>query len=304
MSIAVILVVTLVIQVKMADDLKVYTPAEISDSPLPNEEGGEVPISSGGGGTANGNFNPNSIKPKKIPKKVFADETISQSLNTKSKKILAEFEFLQQGAIQIGEYVPGVSGDIKLSPNGIVARNSSGQTTLAIDGDTGNAVFQGEVRAADFIVSDENGLISLNNFNSDYVDNFNTQTVVPGGVPVEIDVSSGGGDPLVLEFDLVRDSNVLIFCGASGRNTTPGGFQLLAIYEDGGGAPFTQITGNLRISGAINDAAGGLGDTSASCTKILRMAAGHHRLALRHRAVGVQSVQIRDITLGFVVLGR
>lgn len=289
----------------MAEDIKVYTPTEISDAPFPNQQGDDSSIVSGGGsGTGVSNATKTPMK-RGLPKKIIAYETIGSALNTKSKKILKEFSFLQQGAIQIGEYTPGVSGDIRISPEGIVARNNAGNVTLAIDGDTGNAVFAGEVRAADFIIADEQGLVSLNNFNSDFVDNFNTQTITPGGIYTEIDVSGAGGDPLIVEFDLARTSNVYIYCAASGRNETAGGFQLMAIFRDNGdGAPFTQMTGNLRISGAINDAAGSLGDTSASVGKIVTLEAGHHRLALRHRAAGSQQVKITDMTLGFMVLGR
>ncbi len=68
-----------------------------------------------------------------------AVETIGSALNTKSKRILAEFQFADSGAIKVGKFAPGVSGDLRISPNGIVARNESGIITFSIDGTTGNA---------------------------------------------------------------------------------------------------------------------------------------------------------------------
>ena len=71
----------------------------------------------------------------------FADEAIS----TASATILGEFSFGESGALQIGTYENGVSGDLKISPSGILARNSSGDTTFSINGKTGVAVLNGLV---------------------------------------------------------------------------------------------------------------------------------------------------------------
>ena len=298
-----IVIIIVLIGYKMAEE-KVYEPEVITENPFPNEDAitQVVPTS------PSGVYSPNTTKIKALPKKKVALELLSTALNTRTKKIIKEFEFTPSGALQIGKFESGISGDIRLSPSGIVARDSAGINTLAIDGETGDAVFRGEVRAADFTVSDEKGLISLNNFDSGYVDNANVLTITPGGAYVEIDVT-GGGSALVVEFDLERQSNVFIFFNASGRNTVAGSFQLVAIYEDGGSgaigtAPFTQLTGHSRITGAINDAAGSMGVTTASQSKIVTLDAGHHRLALRHRAVGSNSCIIQDMTIGYMVLGR
>lgn len=73
---------------------------------------------------------------------------VDANFNTSTKNILASFSFGASGAIQIGTYVNGVSGDVKISPSGILGRNSSGSTTFSIDGTTGAAVFSGTVTAA------------------------------------------------------------------------------------------------------------------------------------------------------------
>ena len=70
------------------------------------------------------------------------------NFNTATKAILSDFSFGVSGALQIGTYVNGVSGDLRISPNGILARNSAGTTTFSIDGTTGNAIFSGSLSAA------------------------------------------------------------------------------------------------------------------------------------------------------------
>lgn len=141
---------------------KVYTPETITDTPFPTEDVESLTISQS---TSNDTYSNETIKDQPIPDKRISHEVISSALNTKSKKILQEFEFTKSGAIQIGEYEDGVSGDIKISPSGIVGRNTSGQTTFAIDGETGDATFAGTIQtgaliAGDVIVGDNDIVIS------------------------------------------------------------------------------------------------------------------------------------------------
>ena len=71
----------------------------------------------------------------------FADSAISTATNT----ILGSFTFGISGAIQIGTYVNGVTGDIKISPTGILGRDINGATTFSINATTGVAVLNGLV---------------------------------------------------------------------------------------------------------------------------------------------------------------
>ena len=128
---------------------KVYYPETIEDSPFPGQEG--VAVFSVNQPSSGGIYKPAEINEQVIPAKRVAVELIGASLNTKSRKILAEFQFTEMGAIQVGKYQTGVSGDLRISPNGITARNSSGLTTFTIDGDTGDAVFAGTVQAGTLI---------------------------------------------------------------------------------------------------------------------------------------------------------
>jgi hypothetical protein len=77
----------------------------------------------------------------------FVNDIINARFDTENADILAEFSFGASGALQIGSYVNGVSGDIRISPSGITARNSSGATTFTLNGTTGAATFGGELSA-------------------------------------------------------------------------------------------------------------------------------------------------------------
>ena len=142
----------------MADE-KVYYPEVIEENAFPTQEGvvdfGESQK------TSNQTFSSPTIKSQPLPTRRVAVEVIGSALNTKSRKILAQFEFTQSGAIQIGKYENGVSGDLRITPNGITARDSAGLTTFSIDGDTGDAVFKGSIQAGSLIT----GLVSVGDNN-------------------------------------------------------------------------------------------------------------------------------------------
>lgn len=130
------------------DDIKVYKPEEVQDAPFPGQDQQPTEASQS---TADGIFTPRQTKDVPFPKKLIASEVIGNTLNTSSRKILAEFEFTPSGAIKVGEFESGVSGDIKISPNGIVARNKNDEITVAIDGTTGDATFRGTIMAGSVI---------------------------------------------------------------------------------------------------------------------------------------------------------
>lgn len=131
-------------------DEKVYKPATIEEQPFPGlTQTGFFNDSETT--TSKSTYNPKTVQDRPIPQKIISHETIGQSLNTKSKKILQEFGFTESGAIAIGKFLQAISGDIRITPNGIVARDSSGNITFALDGDTGNATFAGELRSGSSI---------------------------------------------------------------------------------------------------------------------------------------------------------
>lgn len=135
----------------MTDD-KVYTPNVVEASPFPNQEmASDFNESSD---STKDVKNPQTTEDRPIPRRIVAQETIGSALNTKSRKIMAEFSFTEMGAIKIGKYVNGVSGEVNIAPAGIVALNTSGDTTFALDGETGNAVFAGELRSGTLVTGD------------------------------------------------------------------------------------------------------------------------------------------------------
>lgn len=136
------------------NDEKVYTPEVIQENPLP---GGNV-LTSFDATDQSTNVNasgapiaPASIKEQLVPTKRIATELLSSNLNTKSRKILGEFQFTPSGAIKIGNYQEGVSGEILISPNGIVTKDTHGNVTIGLDGLLGSAVFAGEIQAGSLI---------------------------------------------------------------------------------------------------------------------------------------------------------
>ena len=163
----------------MTDEPKVYYPETIEENPFPTE-GGVVSFDSSQK-TSKGEYQTPTIKAQPLPTRKIAYEVIGSALNTKSRKILAEFQFTLSGAIQIGKYESGVSGDIRISPDGFVARNKSGLVTVSIDGDTGDAVFMGQIQAGAIIT----GLVAVGD-NNIVIDGDNRRMVFydEAGIPV------------------------------------------------------------------------------------------------------------------------
>ena len=129
-------------------DDKVYTPEVIIENPFPQ---GTSAVAGTTQNVSGGNYAPATTKEKTFPTKRVAVELLSTALNTRSRKILQEFELAQSGAIQIGDFKEGLTGDLRLTPNGLTARDVAGITTFAIDGTTGSAVFKGEIQAGALI---------------------------------------------------------------------------------------------------------------------------------------------------------
>ena len=193
---------------------KVYQPETIDD----NWEG--IGEDKSGEGLVGENLNKSgdsevysqtSQKDKPIPKKVIAHETINQSINTQQQRILGSYQFGQLGAIKIGDYEPEVSGDIRISPSGITARNSAGLDTFTLDGETGNATFRGTISAGDVTVVDDEGIISLSAFRSGGSSYTGTSSLsvskAGSGFNAWDDVSASLEDT----FELDRAANILLY---------------------------------------------------------------------------------------------
>ena len=130
---------------------KILNQQTIDDIPFPDQEQESFSTSQSSSG---GVIGMEKIKNQNLPHKRIAVELLSSALNTKSRKILAEFEFTEHGSIQIGKYANGVSGDLRITPNGITARNISGLTTFNLDAETGDAVFKGTIQTGAVIAGE------------------------------------------------------------------------------------------------------------------------------------------------------
>lgn len=129
-------------------DEKVYSPTTIQDAPLPGQDQQYYDTTTtGSGGVSSVPKSSNNS----VPSKRVAVELLSTVLNTKSKKILGEFELSDSGGFRVGKYVPGVSGEVVYTPLGIVAKNKDGLITFSLLGADGSAVFAGEVQAGTLI---------------------------------------------------------------------------------------------------------------------------------------------------------
>lgn len=137
-------------------DEKVYSQEVIPSNPFPGQPLLTTPPTQS---NPSGVFTQTEAQNKVFPVKRTAVELLSTALNTRSRKILQEFKLEQSGGIQVGNFQEGLSGDIRLTPNGITGRNIAGITTFAVDGDTGDAVFLGNLIAGTVMAGDSNVII-------------------------------------------------------------------------------------------------------------------------------------------------
>lgn len=133
--------------------MAVYEPEKITDNVYVGPGQPLYPVTTQGGSNPNTNtqtpFTSNYDRPRS--QKLIAYDVVNNVLNTQNRNILGNFSFGRVGAISIGEYVNGESGEIKISPNGIVGKNVNGEITFSIDGTTGNATFKGTIQAGTVI---------------------------------------------------------------------------------------------------------------------------------------------------------
>lgn len=249
--------------------------------------------------TANDTYSPTNTQDTPFPVPVIAQETVSQTLNTKTKKILAEYNFTPSGAIGIGKFQAGVSGDVRITPNGIIARNISGDSTITIDGDTGDVTVRGTIEAKDFVIADEQGVVSLNAFHSGNITaqdvlrlmTTNTPTVIPN---------------TTLTFVLPRATNVMIM------------FNAVCFFDQLAGTPATGVI-NLYVDGIDTDIATDLflGPITASLPDISQqfsqsfqtiqlLPAGQHTIAFYGRISSGTSAEmgILDTSTTYLLLGN
>lgn len=255
---------------------KVFSPEVIQEQPFPGEDA-PVPITAP---QSPGISTPTITQPKPFRRKVISDETIASSLNTRSRKILQEFELQQFGGIQIGNFKEGISGDLRLTPNGITARDLAGLTTFAIDALTGDAIFKGTVQSGSVVTGEiqaevleivgggimavaTEGSRSLGGFNSiqdaiDWVNGFGGGTVVlpantytlTDDVTLYSNVSLQGDDDerTILDFSgLVKGIKIVGTSGSHKINVAIRDLQLRNYSGDDTGGIYGQYADDIII---------------------------------------------------------
>lgn len=297
----VIIAILLGIFIFMSEE-KTFTPTVIQDIPLPGTEPVANSVSAGYSNTTKAGA-PSNISNAPFKQKAVSQETIASSLNTKSKKIQGEYTFTQQGAIKVGEYQNGVSGEMKLSPAGITAKNKSGNTTFAIDGETGDAVFQGEVRAGDVSVVDENGLVSLSAFDSDSAVDNSTEDILTSS----ISGNNNMNNMIVTLPDYGRPVNILILFSmrhtlitATPSGTLEGVNFFLTI--DGASLPGS----GTNIETRWNEDNSTITDNSTIHT-MQQVGSGEHIIRVMYSRSGssfIGTLRLTSRTLSVLVLGR
>jgi hypothetical protein len=287
---------------------KIYYPQETQEIPFPNSETGVIAFPDNSTATAD-TQTPKEVKNTQFPLAIVAQQLISQSFNTVSKKILQSFEFAQSGALQIGKYINGISGDIRITPTGILARDNGGNTTFALDAETGDAFFKGTIVAGDINVIDEDGLISLAAFDSDETYNTNTFSTSSSSY-VNITDSNGHNTQLVTD-NLPRSVKVIILATAAVYGTQisgSGSFSgevFVSVFVNGFGAG-----GDMRMRNAYNSVTGASNAdiTTLSTHTIVNVPAGVNTISLEMKAtqlgVGNFKAAGNAFKLSYLILGR
>lgn len=160
------------------DTIREISAQVIDDQQFPSltqTEGGDGAT---GGSRAVNQMTPDEIPDRNLPSQTIANDVISSSFDTQSRRILGEFEFSINGALQIGKFEEGVSGDIRISPNGIFGRDLNGDPTVTIDTTTGDATFRGTIAAGSLIAGRTD--IGVPNGNV-YIDGNNVRIIISDG---------------------------------------------------------------------------------------------------------------------------
>ena len=157
----------------------VHEPEVIQDQPFPGIEDDTNGSYSGGASDSQrvSEHSPREIPERNFPSQVIANQIISDSFDSQSRRILSEYQFGLSGALQIGKYEENVSGDVRISPTGIIGRNLLGETTFTLDAQTGDATFRGTIAAGSVIA----GSTEVGNTGNILIDGTNNRILISDG---------------------------------------------------------------------------------------------------------------------------
>lgn len=291
-------------------------PIEIPDLPVPLIQGGSTQVtgSSSNPVVSTGGEVPSTNLDEKFPQRIVAHETLSQSLNTETKRILGEYSFESLGAIRIGEFSQGVSGEIDISPDGIIGKNVNGDITFAIDGTTGDATFKGEITGGtisignNFTVDSDGNVIatSIKLSNSGFV------SVAAGFNQVftsstEVDVLNSA-----ITFTLQQAQIVLIMVSTNGwvYNGAAGnwiGRGILRLYVDGLDKGRCIVSGGLTGTDSFGSTSGNAGLSSGNIHYLVSLSAGSHTIKLTgavDNSGGTPYYNVYNYRISYITLGN
>lgn len=294
----------------MDDKPKVYTPEVIPDAGFPLEGTPTTAVTSSTQQVTNQIYGAKEMTEQGFPLKMVAKELLSTAINTVTKKITKAFEFTKSGALQIGEYLNGVSGDIRISPDGITARNKSGNTTFSLDGDTGDAIFTGDVRASTF-TSDFFNVDTRGNVRATSIELSSAKVVAFSGSQYQTLTDEAGADIdgtlTRLTFD--RGTMVMILLDLNAKMFAGSG-----TYFEGGAVVFIQDGSTqlafTRAQGGKDATQGLFGETtyfSMSTHYIGVLPAGTHDLKATAgiaQITGTTHLWIENVRFSIVTLGN
>jgi hypothetical protein len=242
----------------MTED-KVYTPTEIKDVAFPILDLSTQSSSNPSGGV----LTPTVTTDTPLPIKKIASEVIGQALNTSARKILGEFEFTPSGAIRIGQYLSGSTGEVNISPAGIVAKNVNGDVTFSLDGTTGDATFKGTLTSGSIITgATQTGQVTLNpgadiilvSGNSTSAELIFEKESNPAE-QVKIGFAYGAGAPYEFYIDPTNAAqDVTLFLGYGKQFNGIGLNVKTGTRVDLNGN--TKVTGNLEVTGSLTKGSG------------------------------------------------
>lgn len=114
--------------------------------------------------------------PNTFPITPLSYDVLSKTIDTKRGKILGNYTFTENGAIKVGKYESGVSGEVAITPNGITAKNVNNETTISIDGSTGDVAVKGTLQAGSVIA----GAVNVGD-SSVQIDGANARIIINDG---------------------------------------------------------------------------------------------------------------------------
>lgn len=155
-----------------------YKPNTIQEVPFPevSQSVGQTAASSSGE-EGSKTFQPSETAPLSFPTQTIASTVIADSFNTQNRRILADYTLGEHGAIKIGKYENGVSGELAITPAGIAAKNQKGQDTFTLDATTGDATFRGTIAANSLIA----GKTDIGQSGNIYIDGTNNRIIINDG---------------------------------------------------------------------------------------------------------------------------